>query len=138
METNLLDKMLSLYHSQKTPVTIVLQNKNRITGLIGTFDSYVIVMESAKREIVYRHAISSVLAGIAEAHPQPAALKAVQAKAVQKQAPKQAPRPARAIQREKNRQPRQEPKAAPTSEAGLNTGMKEGLLKWMQEQKAGK
>ena len=138
METNLLDKMLSQFHSQKTAVTIVLQNKNRITGRIGTFDSYVIVMESAKHEIVYRHAISSILPGIAEAHPQPAALKAVPAKAVQQPAPKQAPRPARAIQQGKNRPLRQEPKSAPTSEAGLNTAMKEGLLRWMQEQKAGK
>jgi host factor-I protein len=136
METNLLDKMLNLFHSQKTAVTIVLQNKNRIIGRIGTFDSYVIVMENAKREIVYRHAISSILPNPAEAQPQPVAQKTVPvAKTVQKQAPKAARYP----QQAKSRPPRQEqPKAAPASEPGLNTGMKEGLLKWMQEQKAGK
>jgi len=48
METNLLDKMLSMYHSDKTVVTVVLQNKARITGRISTFDSYVIVMENQK------------------------------------------------------------------------------------------
>ena len=57
METNLLDKMLDLYRSQKTAVTIVLQNKARVWGRIAAFDSYVVVMESQKREIVYRHAI---------------------------------------------------------------------------------
>ncbi|MHB8846508.1 MAG: RNA chaperone Hfq [Nitrospirota bacterium] len=134
METNLLDKMLNLYHSQKTPVTIVLQNKNRITGRIGTFDSYVIIMESVKREIVYRHAISSVLPGITEARPQPEAQKPALPKAVQKPAPK----PARELRQAKSKPPRQEPKAAPVSDPGLNTGMKEGLLRWMQEQKAGK
>ena len=35
METNLLDKMLSTYRSQKTPVTIVLQNKNRFSAGSG-------------------------------------------------------------------------------------------------------
>lgn len=134
METNLLDKMLNLYHSRKTTVTIVLQNKNRITGRIGTFDSYVIVMESAKREIVYRHAISSILPGIVGAHPQPEERKPAPPKAMQKPAPK----PAREPRQAKSRPPRPEPKAAPASDPGLNTGMKEGLLKWMQEQKAGK
>jgi host factor-I protein len=134
MEVNLLDKMLNLFHSQKTAVTIVLQNKSRITGRIATFDSYVIVMENAKHEIIYRHAISSILPSGAEAHPQPVGQKTAPAKTVQKQAPK----PARYPQQARSRPPRQEPKAASASDSGLNTGMKEGLLKWMQEQKAGK
>ena len=134
METNLLDKMLNLFHSQNTPVTIFLQNKSRITGRIGTFDSYVIIMENAKREIVYRHAISSILPNPAETHPQPVAQKTVPARVAQKQAPK----PVRSPQQAKSRPPRQESKAASASESGLNTGMKEGLLRWMQDQKAGK
>ena len=132
METNLLDKMLSTYRSQKTPVTIVLQNKVRITGTIGTFDSYVIVMENQKHEIIYRHAISALLPYVAVEQPQHREQKVPQAKA----APKPAARP-RQTAAAKNRPSRPEHMAAAApSESGLNTGMKEGLLRWMQEQKA--
>jgi RNA chaperone Hfq len=137
METNLLDKMLGAYRSQKTPVTIVLQNNARITGTIGTFDSYVIVMESPRNEIVYRHAISAVLPYIAAEQPQPREQKAAPARPAPRPAPK-ASRPAPpAAAKSRPARPEHTTAAAP-SESGLNTGMKEGLLRWMQEQKAGK
>jgi RNA chaperone Hfq len=137
METNLLDKMLSTYLSQNTPVTIILQNNARITGKIGTFDSYVIVMENQKHEIIYRHAISSLLPFAAVEQPKPRTQHVAPARPV----PKPAPRPSRQAPpaSAKNRHPRPEHKAAAEPvESGLNTGMKEGLLRWMQEQKAGK
>ena len=136
METNLLDKMLSTYRSQKTPVTIVLQNNARITGRIRTFDSYVIVMENQRNEIIYRHAISSLLPAAAAEQLQPREQKAAPARP----APKQAPKPAKhAPPAAAKSRPRHEPKTAPApAESGLNTGMREGLLRWMQEQKSGK
>lgn len=137
METNLLDKMLSSYLSRKTPVTIVLQNKNRISGRIRMFDSYVIVMENQKNEIVYRHAISSLLpAPAAEPAREP---RAERAKPASKPAPKAANYPRQAAA--KGRPSRPAPKAAAAasaSDTGLSNSMKEGLLRWMQEQKAGK
>jgi host factor-I protein len=137
METNLLDKMLSTYRSQKTPVTIVLQNNARIFGRIGMFDSYIIVMENQRNEIVYRHAISALLPYVASEQTQHREQKV----APSRPAPRSVPKPARPTPpaTAKNRPPRPEhkPTAAP-SESGLNTGMKEGLLRWMQEQKAGK
>ena len=90
MNTNLLDKMLSAYRSQQTPVTIVLQNKVRITGRIGTFDSYVIVMENQKHEIIYRHAISSLLPFVAAEQPLNREQKVVQARPAPKPPPKTA------------------------------------------------
>lgn len=139
METNLLDKMLSMYRSKKTPVTIVLQNKARITGRISTFDSYVIIMENQKHEIIYRHAISSLLPFVAAEQPQTREHKVASAPA--RPAPKPAPRTARhappAKAKSRPSRPEHAPIAAP-SESGLNTGMKEALLRWMQEQKAGK
>jgi host factor-I protein len=138
METNLLDKMLDLYRSQKTAVTIVLQNKARVWGRIAAFDSYVIVMESQKREIVYRHAISSILpSAAAEQVPPPRENKAGETRPASRPAPKAAKFPAKAPDKQKQERPA--PKAAAASpEPSLNTGMKEGLLRWMQEQKAGK
>lgn len=60
METNLLDRMLSSYMAEQSPVTVTLQNKIKVSGKIKAFDSYVILMEKPKREILYRHAISSI------------------------------------------------------------------------------
>jgi host factor-I protein len=140
METNLLDKMLSSYLSQKTPVTIVLQNKNRVSGRIRMFDSYVIVMENQKNEIVYRHAISSLLPSMAaeQAH-QPREQRAEQQKPAPRPAPKTSNYQKQAAA--KGRPSRPAPKAAAAASAsdpGLSNSMKEGLLRWMQEQKAGK
>ena len=140
METNLLDKMLSSYLSQKTPVTIVLQNKNRVSGKIRVFDSYVIVMENQKNEIVYRHAISGLLPGLSAEQPrQPREHRGEQAKPVAKPAKKAATYPKQASS--KGRSSRPAPKAAAAaaaSDPGLSNSMKEGLLRWMQEQKAAK
>ncbi|OGW49199.1 MAG: hypothetical protein A2078_15090, partial [Nitrospirae bacterium GWC2_57_9] len=62
METNLLDRMLNAYQESKTAINIQLQNKVRVSGRIMAFDSYIIVMEGQKREIVYRHAVASITA----------------------------------------------------------------------------
>jgi host factor-I protein len=144
METNLLDKMLSSYLAQKTPVTIVLQNKNRISGRIRMFDSYVIVMENQKNEIVYRHAISSLLpAQAAEQAHQPREQRAEQAKPALRPASKPVPKaaiyPKQAAANKRPSRPAPSVAAAAASpDPGLSNSMKEGLLRWMQEQKAGK
>lgn len=141
MNTNLLDKMLTDYRTRQTAVTIILQNKVRITGRIGTFDSYVIVMENQKHEIIYRHAISSVLPYVALEQPHPPEQKAVQPvkTPAAKPAAKPAARPQRTSSPSREKPARPENKPAEThAESGLNTGMKDGLLRWMQEQKAGK
>lgn len=128
METNLLDRMLNSYLALQTPVTITLQNKIRVSGKIRAFDSYIIMIEGQKREIVYRHAMSS-LASIEEPKKasQPASVPAKTMTRTQKTTgykPKQAqPQPSL---------------AASSPETSINNTMKEGLLRWMQEQKAAK
>lgn len=131
METNLLDRMLSLYLSSAIPVTITLQNRIRVTGTVKAFDSYVIIMEGQKREIVYRHAVSSLAASVQveqKRKPTPAAEKSL--------------RPAK-ISAHKSRPQQQatlsaSPASASSPETSINNSMKEGLLKWMREQKAAK
>jgi RNA chaperone Hfq len=135
METNLLDRMLDSYLSGKVPVTVTLQNKIRVSGKIRAFDSYVIVMENQTREIVYRHAVSSVSPHAHEEQKrQPAPVAArqkpetpPQPKPFKKAAPHK-PRPAH--------QP--SPPVLSAGEPGLSNTMKDGLLKWMQEHKAAK
>jgi RNA chaperone Hfq len=140
METNLLDRMLDLYLTEQTPVTITLQNKIRVSGKIKTFDSYVIIMEGHKREVLYRHAVSCLSPLMKEElKHQPAANKPAPAKAAPSRTatPRTTPpRPAKAV----SHKPRQQqPQAlSPSTTDSLSNSMKDGLLKWMQEQKAAK
>ncbi len=119
--------MLDMYLTERIAVTVTLQNKIRVSGRIRVFDSYVIVMEGHKREIVYRHAISclSPLAQeIQKRRPEtsrPAAIKPVPS------------RPSKTV----SNKPLQAQSPSATDD-NLNNGMKDGLLKWMQGQKAAK
>jgi RNA chaperone Hfq len=124
--------MLNAFLQSQTPVTITLQNKIRISGRIRAFDSYVIVMEGHKREIVYRHAVSSLAAAHAQEDQK-------RAGAAQRPAPVKTPQPARTRPvTPKPAAPRPQALAASAGDSSLNNSMKEGLLKWMQEQKAAK
>lgn len=128
METNLLDRMLTTYLSSNLPVTVTLQNKIRVSGVIKAFDSYVIIMEGQKREIVYRHAVASLAASAPEEPKKRSTAPAFD---------KQPSRPARTAPH-RQRSPQQASLLASSPETSINNSMKEGLLKWMQEQKATK
>ena len=132
MEINLLDKMLSAYHQQQQRITIVLQNNARVSGTIRAFDSYVIVLENLKRDIVYRHAVSTLTPASATLEQKPVPQRSEKVRPAPRAGKTAAPPAAR---QKGQRQPARAPEAA---EAGINTGMKEGLLRWMQEQKASK
>ncbi len=135
METNLLDRMLNTYLTEQTTVAVTLQNRIRVAGKIKAFDSYVIVMDSPKREILYRHAISSLTPMVQEEQKR------------QPESPR--PRPATAKPapgsvrppKSSGQKPRTEHRQPMLSASGpepINSSMKEGLLKWMQDQKAAK
>jgi len=134
METNLLDRMLNSYMAEQSSVTVTLQNKIKVSGKIKAFDSYVIMMEKPKREILYRHAISSIALHLQEevrlapAAPKPAL--------TNRPSPvKTPPRPAKPAAPK----PRpQQPPATVALEQNVSNSMKDGLLRWMQEQKAAK
>jgi RNA chaperone Hfq len=130
MESNLLDRMLDQYQKEQAPLTITLQNKIRIHGKIKAFDSYVILMDNQKHDILYRHAISSLARHVQEQVKQTSSPRPAQ--------PRPAPRPAKPSPRKMSEEPRTPTMAAAGGESGLNSGMKEGLLKWMQTQKVNK
>ncbi len=121
--------MLNAYLAEQIPVTVTLQNKIRVSGKVKAFDSYVIVLEGQKREIVYRHAISSLALAIQEEkrrQPIPTRPTPPKATARSQKNAAQNPRPAQ----------NPAPFFLSTPEQSINNSMKEGLLKWMQEQKA--
>jgi RNA chaperone Hfq len=125
--------MLSTYMAEQSSVTVTLQNKIKVSGKIKAFDSYVIMMEKPKREILYRHAISSVAPHLQEAlKPAPASTKqALNSRPSPVKTPAGPAKPAH--------KPRPHQPAAPAApEQSISNSMKEGLLRWMQEQKAAK
>ena len=130
MEANLLDRMLSAYQEKQAPVTVTLQNNIRVSGRIRAFDSYVIVMEGQKREILYRHAVASLCPSLQEEQRRPAAShKPSQVKI--------APPPEKVFSKPKTPHP-PATMFTSTGEQRINSSMKDGLLKWIQEQKAAK
>ncbi len=135
METNLLDRMLSTYQAEQASVTVTLQNKIRVSGKIRAFDSYVIVMEDQKREIVYRHAVSSLSLHVPIDQKRPApVIKPAETRPVLKPV-----RPSMKPSSQRNiHQQQRAAFSASATDSGINSSMKEGLLKWMQGQKAAK
>lgn len=131
MEVNLLDKMLATFHQQGIPVTFVLQNKVRVTGIIRAFDNYVIVLQNQKGDILYRHAVSSLLTADAATHAKPA-----KQQEARKGVETHGKRPASLPNRQKGH--RAASRMPEASESSINTSMKEGLLRWMQGNKANK
>jgi len=130
MEANLLDRMLSAYQDAQVPVTLTLQNNIRVSGRIRAFDSYVIILEGQKREILYRHAVASLSLSPQEDQKRPVpSHKPTQVRTTSQ--------PAKAYQKPRSVHP---PVTMTTSaaEQSINSGMKDGLLKWIQEQKAAK
>jgi RNA chaperone Hfq len=130
METNLLDRMLDSYQTGRTSVSITLRNKIRISGRIKAFDSYVIIMDGHKQEILYRHAVTCLSPLLQEEHVRPpAASRPAPVKTALSKPAKIAPHKPR----------QQQPQApAPSATESLSNTMKDGLLKWMQEHKAAK
>ncbi len=126
MEPNLLDRMLQTYLTEGKTVTVTLQNKVRVTGKVAAFDSYILVLDGQKREIIYRHAVSSLsLQGVPDQRQAAAPKPASPAPAPRRRsAPSEKPRPASA------------PLSLSGKENGISNTMKEGLLKWMEGQKA--
>jgi RNA chaperone Hfq len=123
--------MLDTYLSGQMPVTVTLQNKIRVTGKIKAFDSYVIVMEGQKWEIVYRHAVSCIsLNTVTEQTRRPIAPKSLPPRTAPSNPAKTAPR--------KPKTALPQALSAAGEEQSISNTMKDGLLRWMQEQKATK
>ncbi len=59
---NLQDAFLNQVRKENLPVTIYLVNGFQLKGLIRGFDSFTVVIEfEGKQQMVYKHAISTVM-----------------------------------------------------------------------------
>lgn len=60
-QVNLQDIFLNQMRKEKVPVTIYLVNGARLTGTIKGFDNFVILLKQENQQLVYKHAISTII-----------------------------------------------------------------------------
>lgn len=58
---DLQDRYLNSLRKERIPVTIFLTNGARIKGVIRSFDNFVILIKQEKLDLVYKHAISTIV-----------------------------------------------------------------------------
>lgn len=66
---NIQDTFLNTVRKDKSPITIYLVSGVKLTGRIRSFDKYSVLLENnAQEQLIFKHAISTVVSGRAAAH----------------------------------------------------------------------
>ena len=60
---NLQDTFLNTLRKEHTPVSIFLVNGIKLQGRVDSFDQYVIMLKNTMVQMVYKHAISTIVPG---------------------------------------------------------------------------
>ncbi len=60
---NLQDPFLNALRKEHVPVSIYLVNGIKLQGKIDSFDQYVIMLKNTVSQMVYKHAISTIVPG---------------------------------------------------------------------------
>jgi host factor-I protein len=55
------DPYLNQLRKDKIPVVIFLTNGVRLKGVIKGFDSFVILLKDAEQQLIYKHAVSTII-----------------------------------------------------------------------------
>jgi host factor-I protein len=58
---NVQDLYLNTLRKEKVPVVIYLINGTRLRGVIKSFDNFVIVLKQEKHQLIFKHAIASIV-----------------------------------------------------------------------------
>jgi host factor-I protein len=58
---NLQDTFLNTLRKEHTPVSIFLVNGIKLQGKVDSFDQYVILLKNTVSQMVYKHAISTIV-----------------------------------------------------------------------------
>lgn len=61
MSNSLQDNYLNQLRKDKTPVVVYLANGVRLKGTIKAFDNFVIVLKESAQQLVYKHAVSTIV-----------------------------------------------------------------------------
>lgn len=55
------DPFLTVLRDERIPVSVYLANGIKLQGQIESFDQYVVLLKSAVTQMVYKHAISTIV-----------------------------------------------------------------------------
>jgi len=55
------DAVLNTLRKQRVPVSIFLKNGIKLQGTIDSFDQYVVLLKNVVTQVIYKHAISTVV-----------------------------------------------------------------------------
>ncbi len=58
---SLQEPFLNILRKERTPVSVFLVNGIKLQGQIESFDQFVIVLKNAVNQMVYKHAISTIV-----------------------------------------------------------------------------
>lgn len=61
LEISLQDKFLKILCENKTPVSVFLVNGIKLQGHIEAFDKYVVILKNNGGQMVFKHAISTIM-----------------------------------------------------------------------------
>ncbi len=61
MANNLQDNYLNHLRKEKIPVVVYLTNGVRLKGTVKAFDNFVIVLKEVSQQLIYKHAISTII-----------------------------------------------------------------------------
>ena len=71
---NIQDTFLNTVRKDKSPITIYLVSGVKLTGRIRSFDKYSVLLENnAQEQLIFKHAISTVVSGRPALHAEPRA-----------------------------------------------------------------
>lgn len=63
-DINLQDAFLNVVRQQGQVITVILMNGYQMRGIIRGFDSFIVILESdGRQQMVYKHAISTMIPG---------------------------------------------------------------------------
>ncbi|HEX5282614.1 MAG TPA: RNA chaperone Hfq [Bryocella sp.] len=69
---NIQDTFLNTVRKDKSPITIYLVSGVKLTGRIRSFDKYSVLLENnAQEQLIFKHAISTVVSGRPALHTEP-------------------------------------------------------------------
>ncbi len=58
---SLQDPFLNILRKEKVPVSIYLVNGIKLQGQVDSFDQFVVLLKNSVNQMVYKHAISTIL-----------------------------------------------------------------------------
>ena len=68
-QENIQDRFLGILRDKRIPVSVFLKSGIKLQGTIESFDRYSVMLKNVTTQVVYKHAISTVMPSSSERMP---------------------------------------------------------------------